>query len=250
MEMKQLTAVFGALAFLGTIVALGTAAAFMLGVRLIGEERIARAMGAVSSWFFGGRGGARKIAFVAAMLVAGYGIALLGASAASREWALGAGEEKYFCEIDCHIAYAVANVEKAKTLGIGGEQKTANGNFYVVSVRTRFDERTISPRRGDAPLTPGPRVVTVVDDQGHSYSISQDGQRSWEASADRHWTSMMQPLRPGESYTTQLVFDLPRDACGLKLLITSPSEPAWIGRVIIGDEDSIFHKKVYLRLES
>lgn len=250
MEMKQLTAVFGVLAFLGTIVTLGSAAAFMLGVRIVSEERLARTMGTVSTWLFGGRGVARKTAFVAAILVAGYGIALLGASAASREWALGAGEEKYFCEIDCHIAYAVANIEKTKTLGTGGEQKTANGNFYVVSVRTRFDERTISPRRGDAPLTPGPRVVTVVDDQGRSYSISRDGQKSWEASADSHWTSMTQPLRPGESYTTQLVFDLPSDARGLKLLITSPSEPAWISHVIIGDEDSIFHKKVYLRLGS
>jgi hypothetical protein len=61
---------------------------------------------------------------------------------------------------------------------------------------------------------------------------------------------MTQPLRPGESYETLLVFDVPPAAHDLKLLVLSPTEPSWIGRALIGDEASILHKKVYLRLTS
>jgi hypothetical protein len=64
------------------------------------------------------------------------------------------------------------------------------------------------------------------------------------------WNPLTKALRPGESYVTSLVFDLPSGVSGLKLLVASPTNPGWIGRVLIGDEASILHKKVYLRLDS
>ena len=93
---------------------------------------------------------ARKVVLVALAGGAVYLGGLLAFSAASAERVLGGGEEKYFCEIDCHLAYAVVGVRKAKTLGRAPGEATAAGEFYVVNVRTRFDENTISPRR-DAP---------------------------------------------------------------------------------------------------
>ena len=91
---------------------------------------------------------------------------LLTASATSHEWSLAPGEEKYFCEIDCHLAYSVAGVEQMKTIAGGETKQTAAGTLYLVTVRTRFDEHTISPHRGDGPLFPSPREVKLVDDQG------------------------------------------------------------------------------------
>lgn len=248
MEAKQFLTIFGALAFLGTFaLTLATGAAYLAAV-LLGEARLARWTSSASGWVFGGLGLARKLLLVLVLLVSGYGATLVGASTVSRNYNLAPGQEKYFCEIDCHIAYSVVGVEKSKTLGVGTEQKTAAGNFYVVNLRTRFDEKTISPTRGDAPLQPSPRLITLLDDQGREYSISDAGQQALEDSLAGHWTPMDQPLRPGQSYTTGLVFDLPADARGLKLLIASPSNPSWIGRIIIGDEDSILHKKVYLQV--
>ncbi len=247
MQSKQAAAIFQALAFLGTVGALLASAAVIAGATLIGEERLGRWITFGSGWIFGGRGLARKVLVAALVLVAGYSAALFGASFASHEWMLPPGEEKYFCEIDCHLAYSVVNVEKTKTFGARGSVIPAQGEFYVVTVRTRFDEKTISPHRGNSPLEPSPRVVAIVDEQGRHYNISAEGQQALDA-AQRSGTPLTTPLRPGESYTTKLVFDLPSGARNPRLLIESPTNPKWLGRVLIGDEDSLFHKKVFLRL--
>jgi hypothetical protein len=250
METKQLIAILGMLAFLGTFALLAGSAIAIVCLKLVGEERLTRWSSAGSAWLFGGCGLTRKLLLAALLLLVGYATVLLSASAASREWALGSGEEKYFCEIDCHIAYSVAGVEKTDAIGTAPSRKASVGTFYIVNVRTRFDEHTISPRRGDSPLEPSPRLITLVDDRGREYSVSQEGQQTLETSIDGRWKPLDTPLRPGESYITPLVFDLPPDARGLKLLIASPTQPGWLGRVLIGDEGSILHKKVYLRLES
>jgi hypothetical protein len=248
MEGKQFIAVFGFLGFAATLLTLAATFASIVAIRLAGEERLAQLAGRTSAWLFGGRGLARKLAIAALILVAGYGTTLLGASVASREHVLPVTEEKYFCEIDCHLAYSVEGVEKKKILAAHPQEPSAAGDFFVVSVRTRFDEHTISPHRGDSPLAPPTRDVTIVDDQGHRYPISAPGQQALENLLGNRWTSPTTPLRPGESYVTQFVFDLSSNASGLKLLIASPRSRSWIGRVVIGDEDSIFHKKVYLQL--
>lgn len=248
MEAKQLAAIFGFLAFAGTFLTLVGVVAAILTIRLAGEERLSRAASRISAWLFSGRGLAQKLAVVALILIAGYSTILLATSVASRERILSSGEEKYFCEIDCHLAYSVTGVERTKRLPASPHDESAAGMFYVVSVRTRFDERTISTHRGDSPLTPSPRAITIVDDHGRSYPVSAPGQQALENSLRSHWTPLTTPLRPGKSYITQLVFDLPPGASAPKLLIASPTSPGWIGRVVIGDEDSIFHKKVYLSL--
>lgn len=250
MAAKQMFAIFGALAFMGTFLLVVVTGAALVVVKLLGEERLSRWMGFASGWLFGGRGLARKIMFVATILLVGYGATLVGASTVSHRWELAPGQEKYFCETDCHLAYSIVGVEKTKTVGTGAGQKTAAGIFYVVNVRTRFDERTISPTRGDSPLTPSPRQVTLVDNEGHEYSVSPEGQEAFQASLREKWTPLTEPLRPGDSYSTQLVFDLPPDVHDLSLLVASPTNPRWIGHLLIGDEGSILHKKIYLRLAS
>jgi hypothetical protein len=250
MESKQLANAIGALSFLGTFAVLASSVVSIVILKLLGEERLSSWGGAVSGWLFGGRGLARKLTIAAALLITVYGMALLGASAASREWSLAPGEEKYFCEIDCHLAYSVAGVQKVQTIGDGSARKSAAGTFFVVSLRTRFDELTISSHRGDSPLTPSPRAVTLIDGQGQEYSVSQDVQRALDTLPGVRQTPLTTPLRPGESYITSLVFDLPSGVSGLKLLVASPTNPGWLGHVLIGDESSVLHKKVYLRLNS
>jgi hypothetical protein len=184
---------------------------------------------AVTAWF------ARKPKFARSCLLtlsagaAFYVALLLGFSLASRPHVLAHSQEKYFCEIDCHLAYSVLDVKTEPSSG---------STHYLVTIRTRFDETTTSPSRPkDAPLTPSPRTVLLLDAAGHNYEpVAIEG------------TPLQTPLKPSGSYTTQLAFDLPPAANikDLRLLITTT--PAWPDRIVIGDENSFLHHKTYFAL--
>ena len=187
------------------------------------------------------RYGQAKFPLAGLVLVsAAYFWLVLGFSLASEAKVLARGEEKYFCEIDCHLAYSVAGVRRAKTLG----GAAARGEFLVVTLKTRFDEETVSPRRGDAPLRPNPRRAVVRDAEGRVYEASEKGRRAL-ASGVGVGMPLDTPLRPGESYTTELVFDLPADARDPVLLLNESSP---VTRFIIGHENSPLHETTEFRL--
>ena len=56
---------------------------------------------------------------------------------------------------------------------------------------------------------------------------------------------MSKPIRPGETYTTTVVFDLPVDVKNPTLLIQDDHP---VTRLIIGHENSPFHKKIRFQL--
>ena len=216
------------LSFLGT----GLLLALLGGVFFYAALRGRRALAA---WTFG----------LGAMVVLTYGGLLGVLSLASDERTLAAGEWKYFCEVDCHLAYRVESVSAAKTLGPAGKPVTARGAFTVVTLKTWFDERTIASwRPRDLPLTPGARAVAVVDEQGRVFGVAEEAQRAL-AQAGGASTPLTRPLQPGESYTTTLVFDLPADARAPRLLLTTLGAPTYF---LLGHENSFFHRKVYFQV--
>jgi hypothetical protein len=159
-----------------------------------------------------------------------YAALLFGFSLASRPQILTRTQEKYFCEIDCHLAYSLLDVKT---------EPAAGATHYVVTIRTRFDETTTSPTRPkDAPLTPSPRTVLLIDDSSHHQyrPVAQEG------------TPLETPLKPSDSYTTQLAFEVPptTNPKNLRLLITTT--PGWPDLVVIGDENSLLHHKTYFAL--
>jgi hypothetical protein len=226
----NLEAAIGVLAFLGTAFVLGLAVLVILHALKTRKQARARKVG------------------LAALTVLGLYLALLATfSFVSGEKSLALGEEKHFCELDCHLAYSVTNIRKTQTLGDIPEKATAaRGIFYVVTVRTRFDEMTISSTRGDGLLAPNSRVVTVLDAQGNSYDVSPEGQRALDALRESG-TPFTKSLRPGESYTTELAFDLPVEVSRPELLMR---EGEFVTPFIIGHENSFWHKKTKFRLES
>jgi len=131
-----------------------------------------------------------------------------------------------------------------KTLGDPPNQLTAAGTFRVVTIKTRFDENTISQNRGDGLLYPNSRVVTVSDANGNEYFPSAEAHRVLEAS-HAAGTAMTIPLRPGETYSTTLVFDLPADVNDPTLWIR---EGETITHLIIGHENSPLHKKTRFQI--
>lgn len=223
----NLTAPIGALALLGTgfvFLLAGLAFVYTLIKRKFGANKL--------------------VLLLTAVVAASYlGVMLLFAFTSS-EKVLARGQEKHFCEIDCHLAYSVVDVTETRTLGNAPNQATAVGTFRVVTIKTRFDENTISPTRGNALLHPNSRVLTVIDENGKKYFPSLEGQQALER-VNAAGTAITTPLRPGESYTTTLVFDLPADIRAPVLLIT---EGEWITHFVIGHENSPFHKRTKLQL--
>lgn len=186
-----------------------------------------------------------KFALVTIALVAGFYLAiLLIFSFASSEKVIARGEEKHFCEIDCHLAYSVTDVRETKTLGDPPNQLTAAGVFHVVTIKTRFDENTISPHRGNGLLYPNSRVVTISDQNGNQYFPTAEAQGMLDKS-QAAGTAMTIPLRPSESYSTTLVFDLPADTRNPTLLIR---EGESLTHFVIGHENSFLHKKTRFQI--
>jgi hypothetical protein len=191
------------------------------------------------------RSGLRKFSLVSLVVIAGfYLVVLLIFSFASSDKVLARGEEKHFCEIDCHLAYSVVDVHDTKTLGEAPNQISAAGMFRVVTIKTRFDENTIVPNRGNGLLYPNSRVVSVSDANGNEYLPSAQAHRLLEA-AQAAGTDMTIPLRPSESYSTTLVFDLPADVKDPTLWLR---EGETITHLIIGHENSPLHKKTRFQI--
>jgi hypothetical protein len=174
-----------------------------------------------------------------------YFVVLLAFSFTSREQVAAVNQEKYFCEVDCHLAYSVLDVTRVSTLGDAASKSAARGAYYVVTVQTRFDENTISSHRPkDAPLRPNPRKVSVIEAEGRKYEESPVGVKALE-SVEGPRVPLTRQLRPGESYVTKLVFDLPVDVRNPRLEIV---EADWITHLLISHENSFFHKKTLFSL--
>ncbi|MFQ5742490.1 MAG: hypothetical protein ACE5HV_02750 [Acidobacteriota bacterium] len=231
MEFMPQHAPFVALSFLGTGLLCFVAGVVVVYALVVGKHALA------------------KLAAVVAVTVGGgYLAILLSFSFFSSEKVLRAGQMKYFCEVDCHLAYSVMDVSTAETLGSGVRQATASGTFYVVTLRTWFDERTTSVGRGNGPLLPNARWLFVIDDRGRRFNTSLEGMEAIGngATMGRGSVPLTQSLRPGDSYQTTLVFDLPSGA-GIPLLYLG--ERHLVTLLIIGHENSPFHKKIFFALE-
>lgn len=179
-----------------------------------------------------------------AIILVGYASILFGLSLVSRDVEISRGAWKYFCELDCHIAYTIGGVQLANSVGSEMQSVSANGRFAIVQVKTWFDPMTISPYRGNGPLTPNGRLITLLDDHGRRFAPSSKSEPVLTA-AGLHSTPLRDALRPGDSYVSYIVFEIPNDAKGLRLLLTSSDEE---GLLIWGDENSPWHGKSYFIL--
>jgi len=211
------------LAFLGTV---GVLAALGIGFVIL----LAR----------GNRFAARRVGLAGAGLAGAYVAAVAAFSLGSGAREVEPGNAKYFCEIDCHLAYSV--VDSRRVASLGGAR--ANGAFELVTLKVWFDPGTTSEHRGDAPLTPNPRLVRLVDAAGKAYAPSAGGVRALEAERGAQ-TPLTRALRPGESYTTTLVFEVPSSLREPRLLLTE-DDP--VTRLLIGHENSLLHRPIPFRL--
>lgn len=163
------------------------------------------------------------------LLVSGYVVLLLFVSVTSRPLVLARGESKRFCEIDCHVAYAITSAHA------GRESDAADS--MLLTVREEFDASSISPRRGDAPMHPGTRRFALVDSSGRRYAPERV--RSLDDAP------LFAAMRPGEIHRAQLAFRVPRGVPIVGLLVEDDSP---VSPLLIGHERSPLHAKTLLSL--
>ncbi len=165
--------------------------------------------------------------------VSAYIFLLFCGSFFSVERTLGLNEPKEFCGFyfDCHLHTAISDVKKTKMLG----SKMANGEFYIVKVKVSSDAKR-------AELGLHAPKFEVVDAQGRRFERVED----LTLSGNR----FEQKVPAGGAFEGEVVFDLPADVQNPRLDI---AEGIGIDKVIesilIGDEDSIGHKRSYFKLK-
>lgn len=166
-----------------------------------------------------------------------YGIFLVGTSLLSEEKTLTLNEPKNYCGfyLDCHMHTAVSGVRKTKTIG----DKTAKGEFYIVKVKVFSDAK-------GAKLGLHSVYAKILDANGNEFER--------DAKAEEKLGKQMpfdKRITPEESFEKEIVFDLPNDAENPRLDIQEGSgiERAFEA-VLIGDEDSIWHKRKYFELRT
>ena len=166
--------------------------------------------------------------------VLGYAISLFVGSYFSEEHTLSLNQPKDFCGfyLDCHLHTAVTDVRKTKNFG----NAVADGEFYVIKIKVFSDAK-------QAALNLTTPRFHVIDESGKSY-IQVENPVIPRPPFD-------EKLPAGGSFEREIVFDLPVDVKNPRLDV---AEGFGINRVIetvlIGDEDSILHKRNYFALES
>lgn len=161
---------------------------------------------------------------------------LFGTSLTSRETTLGLNEPKAFCGfyLDCHMHTAVTGVRKTKTIG----DRTATGEFYVVDVKVFSD----AVRARLNLLTP---ELAVVDGAGVRYARDLAAEDKLGSQPPFDLT-----IGPEEEFVRAIVFDLPAGIDSPRLDIREGyGVDRILETVLVGDEDSIFHKRNLFKLE-
>jgi hypothetical protein len=127
---------------------------------------------------------------------------------------------------------SVEGVAFSNTAGRGSVQMQAKGRYYFVTLRVS------SRALGRAQAAPD-AAVYLLDDRDRVYQPSAEGQRAFESLNGKSLPLGMR-LQPGASFRSVTVFDVPKDAAGIGLVV---AHGGWPGRFIVGDSNSLFHKK-------
>jgi hypothetical protein len=165
-----------------------------------------------------------------------YAVMLFGFSFASTEKTLAMNEPKEYCGfyLDCHLHTEVKGVRKTKTIG----NRTANGEFYIVRVKVFSDAK-------QAILGLITVDAHVVDASSHDYTrdMLAETQLPLQPEFERQ-------ISPVENFEKEIVFDMPSDVRLPRLDIREGyGIDHVIEAVIVGDEDSILHKRNYFSLD-
>lgn len=168
----------------------------------------------------------------------GYAILLFVGSHFSEEHTLALNQPKEFCGfyLDCHLHTQVSDVRKTKQIG----DQTAQGEFYIVRLKVFSDAKQAKMRL----IEP---KAEATDEAGRTYTRREEAEKFLPTAN----VSLNQDVSAGQNFEKEIVFDVTEPAENVRLLVTEGyGIDKAIEAVLIGDEDSIGHKKNYFSLET
>ena len=176
--------------------------------------------GGLTTWFFG------------------YLFLLFVGSFFSVERTLDLNEQKEFCGFyfDCHLHAGVAGVRTARR--IGGQ--TAQGKFVIVNVEVSSDARS-------EPLNLIDPEFVLEDEGGRLYARREAAEKELDSAN----ISFARKVAPNQNFQKEIVFDVTEPTDNFKLSVTDThGVDKVLEAVLIGDEDSLFHKPTDFKIET
>jgi len=146
------------------------------------------------------------------------------------EKVIGFGEKIHRDDFD----YSVLNVEKLPTIGGRTQPATANGTFYVVTLKVENHAIRVNHQWDIS-------MAYIEDQVGQAYRHSVEGQEAWDKACGIR-NAALHNTSPGVFETAEIVFELPQ---GVK----NPCLKIWKD-VLMGDAfDGIAYRKVKVPLD-
>ena len=174
-----------------------------------------------------------------------YASLLIGASTTSDQIVLAKGEKKVFCGVylDCHLSVEVLDAWASQSVVFDDVIHKANGKFIFVSMKASSSAVSDAIRFENA-------QIRVRDDAGNVFSRRLDLEYKLAMSLGQPYAP--EPWIPrGTSSTMTLVFDVDREASNHFLDVTIGNGIDRLAETfLIGDEDSLLHQPVLLKLET
>jgi hypothetical protein len=189
---------------------------------LLGAAGLLAAM-ASRRWFL-----VRRLALGLVIYLCMYAILLVGAALIGPQQVLAMRQPRCFDD----WCASVEKVEQKQAIGAA----QAQGVFYLVTIQVSSRAKRISQRALDADV--------YLVEGGTRYDLSPQGQRALEA-AGQAGKPLNSLVDAGNSFTYVAVFDLPSRTGQAGLVITHGAFP---GILIIGDDQSLFHKPTIIQL--
>jgi len=111
---------------------------------------------------------------------------------------------------DNGLAFTVTGVDNLSSLGNQFTRTDAQGIFYVITLKIE--------NKSDSTKTIDSSMITLTDSQNRQYDRSVEGQTA-KGLAQGKVDLFLQQVQPSLSVTGDIVFDIPKDATGLKLIV-------------------------------
>lgn len=111
---------------------------------------------------------------------------------------------------DKDLSFTVSGVKIASSVGNSYTNKTAQGIFTIVTVKIANNTKETKTIDSSA--------FQIIDSQGRKFDRSIEGQTA-QGLSQGQVDLFLQQVQPSLSVTGDVVFDIPKDATGLKLLV-------------------------------
>ena len=111
---------------------------------------------------------------------------------------------------DSDLVFTATAVDTATTLGNQYTKKDAQGMFQIITLKIE--------NKGKETKTVDSSMISLTDSQGRKFDRSIEGQTAKGLSQGKV-DLFLQQVQPGLNVTGDIVFDVPKDATGLKLLV-------------------------------